>query len=170
MFRLSRVAFILFTLIVAWQVGPFFISLLSYAAPSIGSFLVFLTPDLSGHDVKFWMQFVVSAVLFGFLFKVLGVSFSFLSPKAQQFSTTKPIRRMQGLLAELMILGFFFMVSLFLVILKDGVFRPASPVGPAPQHVPSFTDDLPRSNAPEAAPKRTPPKHDDDNADITDHP
>jgi type IV secretion system protein VirD4 len=62
--------------------------------------LSFLTPDMGGKDVTFWFKFLLGIVLFWFLFKLLGAVFGFMAPKAQQFGTTKLVRRLQGLVAE----------------------------------------------------------------------
>ncbi len=69
-----------------------------------------MTPDIGVKDAAFWFKFLLGIVLFWLLFRFLGLAFGFMAPKAQQFGTTKLVRRFQGLCAELAVFAFFFLL------------------------------------------------------------
>ena len=106
--RFSRIALFLLLVVVAWYFGPILFSLLSLVAPSVVDTLVWFTPTLSGHTPSYWFEFILSIILIWIFFKIFTGMFGFMAPKAQQYGTTKSVRRIQGVIAELAIIGLFF--------------------------------------------------------------
>jgi hypothetical protein len=146
MFRFSRIATAFLVLILAWNFGQYLFDGLSLIAPSIGELLVQLMPqNVSGHDTEFWGKFIVSILLFWIGLKLFGLVFGFATPKAQQFGTTKLVRRFQGLCAELTLIGGIFSVFILTTAMKEPEVAPVQ----APHLWPSDTfSDRPPSAPP----------------------
>lgn len=98
----------------AWNFGPVLLDILGDSGPIARALLTFLIPDnLTGQGFVFYFKFLFALVLFAVLLKAFGLLFSFALPQGQRFGTTKFLRRTQSLLAEAILLLFFFFLIPF---------------------------------------------------------
>ncbi|HRC27335.1 MAG TPA: hypothetical protein PKX87_07895, partial [Alphaproteobacteria bacterium] len=110
----SRIALAILAVPFAWRWGPALLKGIGGLGGVFAALVSFLTPNLGRASGEHWFEFLIGIVLFWFIFKGLGLMFGFLMPKAQQFATTKGIRRFQGVCAEVGIIAVLFLAVSFL--------------------------------------------------------
>lgn len=111
---LSRIILFLFVLAFAWNFGGDLLALVTFLAPFVGKFLWFLVPkNISGRDAVFYGEFLLGIILFWILLRAIGFSFAWLRPQTQFYGTTKQVRFLQGIFAEVALFGFFFALCFF---------------------------------------------------------
>jgi hypothetical protein len=113
----SRIALAILAVPIAWRWGPALLSFLAGLLPLLGSLISFMTPSFGSATIDQLFRFLISLVLFWFIFRGLGLAFGFLAPKAQQFATTKLLRRVQGVVAEIALLAALFFITVGLAAL-----------------------------------------------------
>jgi hypothetical protein len=107
----SRIVLAIIAVPIAWRFGPALLSFIGSLLPVFGWLLSFLMPDFGSTTIDQIFRFLLTLVLFWLIFRGFGVAFGFLAPKAQQFSTTKLVRRLQGVVAELAVLAGLFFIT-----------------------------------------------------------
>jgi type IV secretion system protein VirD4 len=102
-----RIVLAILALLLAWHFGPATLALLVIVVPAAASVLGFLMPDFTGQSFAFYLQVIITGFLFWWLLRAALFVFSFALPEAARFTNTKLVRRMQGVAAELAIVGLF---------------------------------------------------------------
>jgi hypothetical protein len=125
-----RIGLILLAVLLAWNFANPLIDGLSGSLPAMFGLAALLAPaNLTGQGVIFYFKFVVAILVFVLLLKGLIVLSGFGLPMGQKYSSTKFLRRIQGVWAEVMvILFFFFLVPLVFLSLYGW----PAPAGPPP--------------------------------------
>lgn len=117
----QRIWLLLLAFPLAWNFGPLLLDAVGAAGPIAEAVISFLIPeDLGGQGLVFYFKFIVALVLFALILKALGLLFSFALPRGQRYGTTKLLRRVQGVCAELLIVLFFFCLIPFVILAESG--------------------------------------------------
>ncbi len=117
----QRIWLLLLAFPLAWNFGPLLLDAVGASGPIAKAVLTFLIPNnLTGQGLVFYFKFIIALVLFVFILKGLGLLLSFALPKGQQYGTTRLLRRVQGVCAELLIVLFFFCLIPFAILTDSG--------------------------------------------------
>lgn len=110
---LSRILYLCIVALLAWNFGGAAMWFLERFLPFVWAGIVSIAPkEGPPRDATFWLNFAVGMIFFWVLLKLTGLSFGFMLPLGQRFGTTKLVRRIQGVMAEV-ILFFVVFAALF---------------------------------------------------------
>ncbi len=102
---------VLVAIVLAWNFANPLIDALTDSLPTTFVIVSFLKPaNLLGQGVTFYFKFLLAVIVWALFIKFVLVLSGFIVPQTGIYSATKPVRRIQGVWFELMVIGFFFLV------------------------------------------------------------
>ncbi len=102
-----RSLFFLLAIPVAWYYGPEVIDGLGKTFPFLAGLFAILFPDFQGRAPTDYLKVALAVVFLWWLTRAAGVFFGFALPQAQRYTTTKSVRRLQGVCGEVFVFSIF---------------------------------------------------------------
>ncbi|MCH6256487.1 type IV secretory system conjugative DNA transfer family protein [Puniceicoccaceae bacterium K14] len=111
---IKRLLFLLLALALALVAGPPLTEILSFIP--IDWLVGIIKPkNISNTSINEYFEILVWTVIFFLAFRSFGLPLGFLWPNFSNYSQTKAMRKVQGLMAELSLITFFFFIPIFII-------------------------------------------------------
>ncbi len=109
----KRILLLFVAALLAWHLGPL-LTQLSIVVAFIATILGTMTSpeEILHKPAEFWIQFAIWLIVFWFALPGMLSFVSFMVPSAHRYSGTKRMRRIQGILAEVIVLVSFFLIAI----------------------------------------------------------